>query len=508
MKIRKSSPILSPINNALIDLPTPVALSYMWNFGSLLGLCLFIQILTGFFLAMHYIPHTEIAFSSVQHIMRDINMGWCLRYIHMNGASLFFIFVYLHIARGLYYASYMKKSVWNVGILIFLLMMLTAFLGYVLPWGQMSFWGATVITNFVSAVPYVGKTIVYWIWGGFSVGGPTLTRCYSAHYIFPFILTALVLIHIIYLHITGSNNNLGLNTNTDKIPFHPYYTIKDLYGMLLAILFLSYIIFFNPNLLGDPENFIKANPMVTPVHIMPEWYFLFAYAILRAIPNKLGGVMALVLSILILFIIPYVHTSNIKSTTFKPFSKFFFWLFIVNFILLTWIGSKPVEEPFILIGQYSTVLYFTYFILFIPFLGILENWLLVFCLNFNNDKYNVYKSKIYKNHLRENNNRFISNTKYLNNMKVSPIYFLNLILKNDKLNKSYINEKTLVLISQINSDLKYKIDNKGKLEKIYNSSLSLEKRNEDKNKNEENFFVDHISSIKKSTGKNTYNRLK
>ena len=481
----------------------------MWNFGSLLGFCLFTQIITGFFLAMHYVPHTEIAFSSVQHIMRNINMGWCLRYIHMNGASLFFIFVYLHIARGLYYGSYMKKSVWNVGILIFLLMMLTAFLGYVLPWGQMSFWGATVITNFVSAIPYIGTTIVYWIWGGFSVGGPTLTRCYSAHYIFPFILTALVMIHIIYLHITGSNNNLGLNTNTDKIPFHPYYTIKDLYGILLAILFLSYIIFFNPNLLGDPENFIKANPMVTPVHIMPEWYFLFAYAILRAILNRLGGVMALVLSIIILFIIPYVHTSNIKSLAFKPFSKYFFWLFIINFILLTWIGSKPVEEPFIIIGQYSTVLYFSYFILFIPFLGILENWLLLFCLNFNPNKSNIYKSEIYKNYLKTNNNKFIYYNKYLKNSKINPIYFLNIIFKNNKLNNLYKDKKNLILISQINSDIKYKINTEGKLKRVYDSSnFLISKKNENRDKNEKNFFVDHISSIKKSTGKNTYNKYK
>lgn len=376
MRIRKENAIISPINSMLVDLPSPSSISYLWNFGSLLGLCLVIQILTGIFLAMHYCADVSIAFSSVVHIMRDVNYGFLLKYLHANGASAFFICVYIHIARGLYYGSYLRKHLWFSGISIFLIMMLTAFIGYVLPWGQMSFWGATVITNFVSAIPYIGNDIVQWIWGGFSVSNATLNRFFSLHYLFPFILAGLIIIHIVLLHETGSNSPVGLNPNSDKVPFHIYFTTKDVYGFILLGILISILIFYIPNTLGDPENFIKANPLVTPVHIMPEWYFLFAYAILRAIPNKLGGVIALVLSIVIWAITPFVHTSKLKGLSFRPLGKLFYWIFMANFVFLTWIGSKPVEEPFIFLGQLSSILYFSYFLLCIPLLGYLENYLI------------------------------------------------------------------------------------------------------------------------------------
>nr|WJJ70026.1 cytochrome b [Physonectae sp.] len=377
MRIRKENSIFSPINSALVDLPTPVSLSYLWNFGSLLGLCLIIQILTGIFLAMHYCADFSIAFSSITHITRDVNYGFLFKYLHANGASIFFMCMYIHIGRALYYGGYLRIPLWNIGVIIVLVMMITAFIGYVLPWGQMSFWGATVITNFVSAIPYIGNDVVQWIWGGFSVSNATLNRFYSLHYLFPFILAGLIFIHIILLHSTGSNNPIGLNTNSDKIPFHTYFTTKDFYGFIILFILLSYLVFYTPNLLGDPENFIKANSLVTPIHIMPEWYFLFAYAILRAIPNKLGGVLGLVFSILILFITPFVHTNWLKSLNFRPIGKFLYWLFIFNFVLLTWIGSKPVEEPFIFIGQLSSLFYFSYFIIFIPLIGIIENKILL-----------------------------------------------------------------------------------------------------------------------------------
>lgn len=376
MRIRKENPIFSPINSTLIDLPSPASISYFWNFGSLLGLCLVIQIITGIFLAMHYCADVSLAFSSIAHISRDVNYGFLLKYLHANGASAFFLCVYVHIARGLYYGSYLRIHLWNSGVIIFLIMMLTAFIGYVLPWGQMSFWGATVITNFLSAIPYIGMDIVQWVWGGFSVSGATLNRFFSLHYLFPFILVGLIIIHLVMLHTTGSNSPTGLNPNSDKVPFHIYFTTKDVYGFILLFILLTLLIFYTPNLLGDPENFINANPLVTPVHIMPEWYFLFAYAILRAIPNKLGGVIALVCSILVLLIIPFTHTSKIKNLTFRPLGKFVYWLFMANFIFLTWIGSKPVEEPFILLGQISSIFYFAYFLILIPILGLIENKLL------------------------------------------------------------------------------------------------------------------------------------
>jgi ubiquinol-cytochrome c reductase cytochrome b subunit len=377
MPLRKNNSLLSIGNNSLIDLPSPTSLSYMWNFGSLLGLCLVIQFITGIFLAMYYSSDSSIAFNSVIHIMRDINFGWLIKLTHANGASLFFFCVYFHIARGIYYGSYLKIKLWYSGIIIFVIMMAIAFLGYVLPWGQMSFWGATVITNFFSAIPIIGDKIVLWLWGGFSVGKATLSRFYSFHYLLPFILASLIIIHLIFLHEGGSNNPNGIGLNLDKINFHPYFIIKDLYGYFIIFILLSIIIFYYPNLLGDAENFIHSNPLVTPIHIIPEWYFLFAYAILRAIPNKLGGLLALILSLIILFFLPFFHSCKLSSLIFRPFGKFLFWLFIVNFILLTWLGSKVVEEPFVVISQLSSSFYFSYFFFFIPLIGLLENKILL-----------------------------------------------------------------------------------------------------------------------------------
>nr|ANJ70393.1 cytochrome b [Dryops luridus] len=361
--LRKISPVTKIINNSLIDLPSPSNISAWWNFGSLLGLCLGIQIVTGIFLAMHFSANVEIAFNSVIHICRDVNYGWLLRTTHANGASFFFICIYLHIGRGMYYGSYMLIHTWMVGVLILFLVMATAFLGYVLPWGQMSFWGATVITNLVSAIPYLGTTIVQWLWGGFAVDNATLTRFFSLHFLLPFIIAALVMIHLLFLHQTGSNNPLGLNSNVDKIPFHPYFSFKDIVGFLIMTMALVILTLYDPYMLGDPENFNPANPLVTPVHIQPEWYFLFAYAILRSIPNKLGGVIALVMSIAILFFMPMIGKKKILSTQFYPINKIMFWSMLSSVILLTWIGARPVEDPYIITGQILTVVYFSYFIL-------------------------------------------------------------------------------------------------------------------------------------------------
>nr|ACC77662.1 cytochrome b [Marisora falconensis] len=371
--LRKTHPILKIINNSFIDLPTPSNISAWWNFGSLLGACLIAQVLTGLFLAMHYTADISSAFSSVAHICRDVQHGWLIRNLHANGASMFFICIYMHIGRGLYYGSYMYKETWNIGVVLLLLVMATAFVGYVLPWGQMSFWGATVITNLLSAVPYIGTSLVEWIWGGFSVDNATLTRFFSFHFILPFAIMGASMIHLLFLHETGSNNPTGLNSNTDKIPFHPYFSYKDMLGAALMIMLLLMLALFSPNLLGDPENFTPANPLVTPPHIKPEWYFLFAYAILRSIPNKLGGVLALLFSILILFLVPTLHTSKQRGNTFRPMSQMAFWLLMTNIFILTWIGGQPVEHPFIIIGQLASALYFAIFLIILPITAIMEN---------------------------------------------------------------------------------------------------------------------------------------
>nr|UJT97717.1 cytochrome b [Rana huanrensis] len=374
--MRKSHPLLKIINGSFIDLPTPSNISAWWNFGSLLGVCLIAQIATGLFLAMHYTADTSLAFSSIAHICRDVNNGWLLRNLHANGASFFFICIYFHIGRGLYYGSYLYKETWNIGVILLFLVMATAFVGYVLPWGQMSFWGATVITNLLSAAPYIGPDLVQWIWGGFSVDNATLTRFFTFHFILPFIIAAMSMIHLLFLHQTGSSNPTGLNSNLDKVSFHPYFSYKDLFGFVILLGALAALSTFSPNLLGDPDNFTPANPLVTPPHIKPEWYFLFAYAILRSIPNKLGGVLALLFSILILFLMPLTHTSKLRSLMFRPVAKIFFWTLIANTAILTWIGGQPVEDPFIIIGQITSTFYFLIFVLLVPTLGLLENKLL------------------------------------------------------------------------------------------------------------------------------------
>jgi len=369
-------PLVSTMQHAGMEYPTPKNLSYWWNFGSLAMFMLVVMIVTGIFLAMHYTPHVDMAFASVERIMRDVNYGWLIRYVHMNGASMFFIVVYIHVFRGFYYGSYKspREVLWWLGIVILLLMMATAFMGYVLPWGQMSFWGATVITNLFSAFPLVGDWIVTLLWGGFSVDNPTLNRFFSLHYLLPFVIAAVVFLHIWALHTTKSNNPLGIDIAgpQDTIPFHPYYTVKDFYGIAVFLIFYAMFVFFAPNALGDVANYIEANPLVTPAHIVPEWYFLPFYAILRSIPNKLLGVLAMFGSILILFILPWLDFSRVRSARFRPLFKWAFWVFVVDCIALTWAGAKPPEGLALWVARIGTFYYFAHFVVVIPVIALIE----------------------------------------------------------------------------------------------------------------------------------------
>lgn len=363
ISIRKSHPLIKIINGSLIDLPSPRNISVLWNYGSILGLCLITQILTGLFLAIHYAGDTTLAFNRVAHITRDVNYGWLIRRTHANGASIFFLAIYIHIGRGLYYNSFNLLHTWIVGVIILFIVIAAAFIGYVLIWGQISFWAATVITNLLSAIPYIGTMLVQWIWGGFAVDNATLTRFFTFHFIIPFIIAGLTIIHLLFLHQTGSNNPIGFNSNIDKIPFHPYFSFKDIIGFITMYTLLIIIVLHAPFILGDTENFIPANPLVTPVHIQPEWYFLFAYAILRSIPRKLGGTIALILRIAILLLIPLINNSSTQGTQFYPLNQFSFWILINIVIILTWIGARPAEDPYIFVGQLLTTIYFLYYFL-------------------------------------------------------------------------------------------------------------------------------------------------
>ena len=369
-------PIISMLKHSAVDYPTPKNLNYWWNFGSLAGFFLLVQIITGIILSMHYTAHVDHAFSSIEHIMRNVNHGWLIRYVHMNGASFFFIVVYIHIFRGLYYGSYKapRELLWWLGIIILLLMMATAFMGYVLPWGQMSFWGATVITNLFSAIPLIGESIVQWLWGGYSVDNPTLSRFYTLHFLFPFLIVGVVILHIVALHTHGSNNPLGIDRKgpQDSIPFHPYYTVKDFFGLGVALTIFFSVVFFAPDYLGHPDNYVPADPLKTPAHIVPEWYFLPFYAILRAIPDKLGGVIAMFSAIFVLFLLPWLDTSKVRSASFRPIYKILFWVFLVDTAILGWIGSKPAEGTYILIGRIATAYYFFHFLILMPLLGYFE----------------------------------------------------------------------------------------------------------------------------------------
>lgn len=354
--------IFKLIYKSFIQLPTPININIWWNIGSLLGLCLIIQLITGIFLSIHYTPSINEAYNNVINIIQDINYGWIIRILHINGASIFFICLYLHIGRNIYYQSYNLTETWLIGVTIYLLTIITAFLGYVLPWGQISFWGATVITNLISAIPYIGANLVEWIWGGFSVNSPTLNRFYSLHFIIPFIISFLVVIHLIYLHTTGSTNPLGLNRNLNKIIFHKFFLIKDSITFIILIIIIIILTLQNPYLLRDPDNFIKANPIVTPIHIKPEWYFLFAYAILRAIPNKLGGVIALLMSIIILITLPFSSKPKYFKINFNIFHKLYFWILISTFFILTWLGRQEIKTPYIELTQFYSIFYFIYFL--------------------------------------------------------------------------------------------------------------------------------------------------
>ncbi|MBH67564.1 MAG: cytochrome b [Rhodospirillaceae bacterium] len=369
-------PIFTFLHHEMHEYPTPKNLNYWWNFGSLAGIVLVIMIVTGIILSMHYTPHVDYAFQSVERIMRDVNYGWLIRYIHANGASFFFIVVYIHIFRGLYYGSYKapRELLWILGVVILLLMMATAFMGYVLPWGQMSFWGATVITNLFSAIPLVGESIVTLLWGGFSVDNPTLNRFYTLHFLLPFVIVGVVVLHIVALHRFGSNNPLGIDVrgNQDTVSFHPYYTVKDMFGLSAFLTILAVIVFFLPNSMGHPDNYIPANPMVTPAHIVPEWYFLPFYAILRAVPDKLFGVLAMFAAIGVLFVLPWLDRSPVRSATFRPIYKVMFWVFLIDCVALTYLGGKPAEGVYVILARLCTIYYFFHFIILLPALSIFE----------------------------------------------------------------------------------------------------------------------------------------
>jgi ubiquinol-cytochrome c reductase cytochrome b subunit len=358
---------------------TPKNLSYLWNLGSIAGIALVIQIITGVVLAMHYTPHVDYAFDSVEKIMRNVNYGWLIRYMHAVGASMFFCAVYLHMFRGIYYGSYKfpRELLWHLGLVIFLIMMATAFMGYVLPWGQMSYWGATVITNLFSAIPIFGESIVTWLWGGFSVDNPTLNRFYALHYLLPFVIVAVVMLHLVALHLHGSNNPKGIDVKSDKdtIPFHPYYTVKDFIGFGVYFLIFAYFIFWEPNYLGHPDNYIPANPLVTPAHIVPEWYFLPFYAILRAVPSKLGGVILMFSSIAVLFFLPWLDRSKVRSNNYRPLNAIAFWLFVADCIILGYLGGQPPEEPFLTISRVATAYYFLHFFILVPLIAKYEKTL-------------------------------------------------------------------------------------------------------------------------------------
>nr|YP_009562244.1 cytochrome b [Cheliceroides longipalpis]QAU56490.1 cytochrome b [Cheliceroides longipalpis] len=362
MSLRKDDKLMKIISNSLVDLPSPSSLSYFWNFGSLLGIFLGVQILSGLFLSFHFSGEVNLSFDSIIHMMRDMNYGWLLRVIHANGASMFFLLMYIHMGRGMYYSSYRYKKTWLSGVTIFLLAMATAFLGYVLPWGQMSFWAATVITNLLSAIPYIGTLMVEWVWGGFAVGNPTLIRFFAFHFILPFIIMFMVILHLFFLHETGSSNSIGMMSDCDKVYFHPYYSIKDMYGFGLFFMFFMLICMMMPYIFMDVENFISSDPLVTPVHIQPEWYFLFAYTILRSVPSKIGGVVALLMSVIILYFFPLLLNQKFRSSYFYNIIKYMFWIFVVNWLLLTWIGACVVEIPFSILGMLFSINYFLIFI--------------------------------------------------------------------------------------------------------------------------------------------------
>nr|QIC54966.1 apocytochrome b [Cryptophyta sp. CCMP2293] len=377
-------PIINILNDHLIDYPTPININYLWNFGSMAIAFLIIQILTGIFLAMHYTSQVDLAFLSVEHIMRDVNHGWLIRYLHANGASFFFLVVYIHIGRGLYYGSYQKPRgfVWALGVIILILMKATAFTGYVLPWGQMSFWAATVITNLFSAIPLVGESIVSWLWGGFSVDNATLNRFFSFHYLLPFLIVACSIVHIAVLHQNGSNNPLGINGTVDKIPLYPFFVFKDLFSLIVFGITYCLFVHFGPNYLGHTDNYIEANAMVTPAHIVPEWYFLPLYAVLRSIPHKLGGVIAMLGALIILLVLPCLGTAELRSSSFRPIHRILFWILILDWFILGWIGGCSPESPYLEIGQAATFFYFFYFLFIIPVIGFLESMLLSYKFDF------------------------------------------------------------------------------------------------------------------------------